>query len=96
MGLLLVDKDKVDGQSRSATQIKLYDSHLNSSSRESLLVYQFSFCCKGNQTIRQSVALLHTGNQVKNNVTCNSQNVDTHGLDIVVCSEITLAAVSLY
>ena len=100
MGGLAVGKTntehRVDGQSISATQIKLYDSHLNSSSRESLLVYQFSFCCKGNQTIRQSVALLHTGNQVKNNVTCNSLTVDTHGLDIVVCPEITLAAVSLY
>ena len=69
----------LDGQSISATQIKLYDSHLNSSSRESLLVYQFSFCC---------IVAHWQSCQEK----CYVQLSVRGYIDIVVCSEITLAA----
>ena len=66
MGWLFVgmveNEYRIDGQSISATQIKLYDSHLNSS-RENLY-YSTNFLF----VVRQSVGKLHSGNQVRKNV----------------------------
>ena len=66
MGWLFVgmveNEYRIVGQSISATQIKLYDSHLNSS-RENLY-YSTNFLF----VVRQSVGKLHSGNQVRKNV----------------------------
>ena len=76
MGWLFVgmveNEYRIDGQSISATQIKLYDSHLNSSSRENLY-YSTNFLFVVRE-IRQSVAQWQSGQE---KCTCNSRNVDT-------------------